>query len=137
MYIKNNRIIINEDSLITDIEELEQKISIFFNTDPRFSMNHISVSVKIEETQYSNKMWYELNIIVQNHDKRNNTIICITYDTESVMPCLVMNNNVPEFYYVFDYSSSTITNSQTWQNNENITTIEDIILNEAFKDYQV
>ena len=148
MYIKNDRIIINEDKLITDIEELEKYLAEFFKTDARFSMYDIEVSVNVEDRDNEYHCWYDLEIEIRNHNmqielggiyagRKMESFVNITYSTENMTPQFVLNNNVPEFYYVFDFASSTLTNPKNWQNNDNDTTIEDIISNECLSRYHI
>ena len=47
-----------------------------------------------------------------------------------------MNNGKPEFYYVFDGASWTMTNSVTWENNRNTTTVEDIVT-ELLEEFEI
>ena len=61
----------------------------------------------------------------------------IVYATEGVNPHLIINNNIPEFYYVFDFARSNITNSETWENNSNAETVENIITEEILNKYDV
>ena len=60
----------------------------------------------------------------------------LIYATEGVNPQLVLNNNMPEFYYVFDLRQSGITNSETWENNNKAETVENIIINEILSKYK-
>ena len=140
MHYKNHRIIINEDHFSQDIDMLEQSLADFFETDARFSMDDIKVSVE-EEINYDN-MRREMTITVTNYSKKltlggiyaGQTIDAfahITYATDLIEPQFVMNGNVPEFYYVFSFSGCSITNSETWQNNKDSITVEDIIFNEV------
>lgn len=151
MWIKNGRIIINENSLEFDIKRLEKELRNFFENDPRFNMSDIAVFVEFDnecwndETHY---VWNELNIQVVNYDKeielggelagqKRFASVYISCTTDSYEPQLVINNGLPEFYYVFDISSWTITNSATWENNSDIITVEDIIKNEVLSQWDV
>ena len=49
MWIKNGRIIINEDCLKLDIKRLEKELRTFFKTDPRFCMSDIGVFVEFDD----------------------------------------------------------------------------------------
>ena len=140
MYIKNGKIIMNEDSKNNDICKLQQGLNNFFQTDSRFSMDDISASVELEEN-WGETMRYELRIRITNYSKKQelggiykgetiDSFSHITYATHSLESQLVMNNNVPEFYLVFNCSSFSITNSETWQNNNDATTVEDIFFEE-------
>ena len=150
MLIKNGRIIINEDSLEFEVKQLEKTLRKFFENDERFSKYDISVFVEFDnecwndETHY---FWNELNIDIYNYDKTielggqltGQTRFAsahISYTTDVYEPQLVMNNGVPEFYYVFNGSSWTMTNSVTWENNRDAATIEDIV-EELLKSFEV
>lgn len=151
MWIKNGRIIINEDCLELDIKRLEKELRTFFKTDPRFCMSDIGVFVEFDDECWNEEthcVWNELNIRIVNYDKvielggqmEGEKIFAsayISYTTENFEPHLVINNGIPEFYYVFDGSSWTITNSNTWENNHNDLTIEDIVENEILSKWKI
>lgn len=151
MWIKNGRIIINEDCLELDIKRLEKELRTFFKTDLRFCMNDIGVFVEFDDECWNEEthcVWNELNIRIVNYDKvielggqmegeKRFASVYISYTTENFEPHLVINNGIPEFYYVFDGASWTITDSVTWQNNRNGITVEDIIQNEVLSQWEV
>lgn len=141
MLIKNGRIIINEDTLEFEIKQLEKMLRNFFETDNRFSNYDIGVFVEFDNecwNEETHHVWNELIINVVNYDKvielggqlKGQTRFAsafISYTTDTYEPQFVMNNGVPEFYYVFNGSSWTMTNSITWENNRNDITVEDIV----------
>jgi hypothetical protein len=152
MWVKNGRIIINEVNLEFDVKCLEKELRKFFEEDSRFSMYDIGVFIEFddecwnEETHY---IWNEINIRIINYDKvielggeligqKTFATAYITYTTEGFEPQLVMNNGIPEFYYVFNWASSTVTNSNTWKNNrDSEITVEDIIENEVLSQWEL
>jgi len=148
MYIKNDRIIINEDNLTVDIESLKQNLTEFFKTDERFSMYDIEITINIEEAFNNINAWFELSIYAYNHSvqvelggqcvgQKIDAFAYLVYTTENLSPQLVINNGTPEFYHVFDYAGNSLTNSKTWENDDNETTIEDIISNEFLSRYHI
>lgn len=151
MWIKNGRIILNENNLELEIERLEKELKNFFEYDSRFCMNNIDVFVELDDdcwNENTHHFWNELSIHVINYDKevelggefageKRSAFVCITYTTESFEPNLVINNGLPEFYYVFNGTSWTITNSDTWENNRDEITVEDIIEKEALSKFEV
>lgn len=141
MKVKNGRIIINENSIEFEVKQLEKFLRKFFKNDERFSKYDIGVFVEFDnecwndETHY---VWNELNINIINYDKivelggqlEGQTRFAsshITYTTDTYELQLVMDNGKPEFYYVFNGSSWTITNSITWENNRDEICVEDIV----------
>lgn len=151
MWIKNGRIIINENSLESEIKRLEKGLRNFFENDPRFSMDDIAVFVEFDNECWNdetNHIWNELNIQITNYSKeieldgqmageKRFGFACITYTTENYEPHLVINDGVPEFYYVFDGASWTITDSNTWGNTRDGITIEDIIQDEVLSKWEI
>lgn len=141
MKIKNGRIIINEDTMEFDIKYLEKQLKDFFKNDKRFSMHNIDVIVDFCDecwNETTSNFWCELNIEITNYDKihvlggqlkgqTRPAFANICYISEGYEPTLVMDNGVPEFYYVFHGASWTITNSGTWENNKDNITVEDIV----------
>ena len=150
MFVKNGRIIINEDNLEFEVKRLEKKLRKFFENDERFSSYDIGVFVEFDNECWNDEthdVWNELNINIFNYDKtvelkgklKGQTRFAsahITYTTDTYEPQLVINNGIPEFYYVFNGSSWTMTNSVTWENNRDMITIEDII-EELLKSFEV
>ena len=150
MLIKNGRIIINEDTLEFEIKQFEKMLRNFFETDNRFSNYDIGVFVEFDNecwNEETHHIWNELIINIVNYDKvielggqlKGQTRFAsafISYTTDTYEPQLVMNNGVPEFYYVFNGSSWTMTNSITWENNRNDITVEDIV-EELLKSFEV
>lgn len=141
MWFKNGRIIINEVDLSSDLELLENKLKDFFKTDSRFSKYSINVFVEFDNDCWNEdtlRFWNELNIRIINYDKvielggkRKGEKVFATaflgYSTENHEPQFVFENNSPNFYYVFDLGSIGITNSETWENNRDTVTVEDIV----------
>lgn len=141
MLMKNGKIIINEDSLEFEVKQLEKTLRKFFENDERFSKYDIGVFVEFDDECWNDEthhIWNELNIDIYNYDKTielggqliGQTRFAsahISYTTDVYEPQLVMNNGVPEFYYVFNGSSWGITNSVTWENNRDAVTVEDIV----------
>ena len=96
-------------------------------------MSDIGVFVEFDDECWNEEthcVWNELNIRIVNYDKvielggqmegeKRFASAYISYTTENFEPHLVINNGIPEFYYVFDGASWTITDSVTWQNNRN------------------
>ena len=141
MLVKNKRIIINENTLELEINNFEKILRNFFETDSRFSKYDIGVFVEFDDECWNDdtrSLWNELNIRIINYDKLTESgeklkgqqrfaTALITYTTENHEPQLVMNNGKPEFYYVFRWSCSTLTNSLTWENNRDNITVENIV----------
>ena len=150
MLIKNRRIIINENSLEFEVKQLEKTLRKFFENDERFSKYDIGVFVEFDNECWNDEthhVWNELNIDIYNYDKtiklggklEGQTRFAsahVTYTTDSYEPQLVMNNGKPEFYYVFDGASWTMTNSVTWENNRDTTTVEDIVT-ELLEEFEI
>ena len=151
MYIKNGRIIINEDTLEFEIKRFEKSLQEFFKTDLRFCDQDITVFVEYNDDCWNEKtfhFWKELTIIVTNYDKiielggklageKRFATAILQFVTDTYEPQLVFDNGMPCFYEVFNYGSSGIANSETWENNSDVTTVEDILLNEVFCKWEV
>ena len=141
MKIKNGRIIINEDCLEFNLKSLEKDLRNFFKNDKRFSHYDIGVFVEFDGdcwNEETHRCWNELTINIVNYDimvelggqlagEKRFAFSTISYTTDTFEPQLVMNNGEPEFYFVFNWASSCITNSVTWQNNRDEETVEDIV----------
>ena len=151
MWIKNNRIIIDENNLEFDIECLEKELKKFFENDPRFCNYDIGVFVELDEECWNEDtgyMWNSIDVRVVNFDKvielgglrageKVFATAFISCSTNGIEPQLTFIDGVPNFYYVFDISSWGITNSETWENNRDEITVEDIIVDEVFGMWEV
>ena len=148
MYIKRGRIIFNEENIESDIRELKRAVIDFFENDERFSNYNYDIRVNNDIPYESSNHRWELTIEIENLDVEQElggiyagekipAIARLMYSTEGVRPQLVMNQDIPEFYYVYEFSYSGITNSQTWENNSEAETVEDIIENEILSKYVI
>ena len=148
MKIKNNRIIINENNIEQDVEKLQNKLRNFLKSDARFSKYDIGAFVEYKEdccNEDLSHFWHELIIHLINYDVEVElsgklegctefVSSIITFSTDSLQPQLVMNLGEPDFYYVLENVSSTITGISTWGNTLYEERVEDVII-EVMRDW--
>lgn len=113
MRIKNNRLIINEELIEESCEELRKIIQ-----DKLDSLGHYNViaSVEFNDDCYNNDMtrfWNSIEILLLTSE---GYLGSIDYATEGYTPLLTLNKNDFEFYYVFEYISSTRTSMNYMKN---------------------
>ena len=132
----------------SDLRALRRELVKFFENDSRFSKYNLEITVDCDVPFDDGSPRQELLIEIVNNDlevelkgifagQKVHPSVNIMYATEGIYPQLVLNNNIPEFYYVFNFRQASITNLQTWENNSEDETIESIIEGEFLSAYRI
>ena len=113
MRIKNNRLIINEEEIDESCERIRD---ILQNKLDLLGYGNVIVSVEFCDECYNDNMtrfWNSIEILLLTSE---GYLGSINYATEGYTPLLTLNKNDFEFYYVFEYTSSTRTSMNYMKN---------------------
>lgn len=113
MEIKNCRLIINEEEIDESCERIRD---ILQNKLDLLGYGNVIVSVEFCDECYNDNMtrfWNNIEILLLTSE---GYLGSIDYATEGYTPLLTLNKNDFEFYYVFEYTSSTRTSMNYMKN---------------------
>ena len=113
MEIKNCRLIINEEEIDESCERIRD---ILQNKLDLLGYGNVIVSVEFCDECYNDNMtrfWNSIEILLLTSE---GYLGSIDYATEGYTPLLTLNKNDFEFYYVFEYTSSTRTSMNYMKN---------------------
>ena len=113
MKIKNYRLIINEEEISESCERIRE---ILQNKLDSLGYGNVIVSVEFCDECYNDNMtrfWNSIEILLLTSE---GYLGSIDYVTEGYTPLLTLNKNDFEFYYVFEYASSTRTSLNHMKN---------------------
>ena len=136
MELVNGKIIINENNMETDCDVICDIVALKLADIGR---NDLKVEVAFEDENWNEKTCDTWNTIDINIMRGEELISNIQFATEKHEPTLVNTDYGFQFYYVFDYSSSTCTNPIDLKNVGHTTEpfskgnlLEDILLRDLY-----